>query len=89
MTMAHERTRALVNAVELLRELRYADDTPVSIREKLIGILRHLPEASAIELEAKRQFHDREKTAWLLPTDFYERPHSAPLLEPQHELPRR
>lgn len=46
MTMAHERTTALVNAVEFLRELRYASDTPVGMREKLIGILRHLPAQS-------------------------------------------
>lgn len=79
MTMAHERTRALINAVEFLRELRANDETPAGMREELIGILRHLPEARAIELEAKRQFHDRGKTAWLLPTDIHQRPDSAPV----------
>ncbi|MDO8455310.1 MAG: BPSL0761 family protein [Burkholderiaceae bacterium] len=78
MTMAHERTKALINAVEFLRELRAANEAPADMREKLIGILRHLPEASAIELEAKRQFRDRGKAAWLLPTDIYHRPDSAP-----------
>jgi len=69
MTMPHERTRSLVNAMEFLRELRYAADTPASMREQLIGILRHLPTARAIELEALRQSAERGQAAWLLPME--------------------
>lgn len=67
--MPHERTKALINAVEFLRELRYATDTPASMRDQLVGILRHLPTARAIELEALRQSSERGQVAWLLPIE--------------------
>lgn len=76
MTMPHERTRALIAAVEFLRELRYHADTPPGMRDQLIGILRHLPEPRAIALEAERQLRQQlesKKLSWLLPADYYER----------------
>ncbi len=71
MTMPHERTKALIAAVEFLRDLHCAPETTADMRDQLVGILRHLPEARAIELEAKRQRHERGQSAWLLPPDFY------------------
>lgn len=96
MTMGNERTRALVHAVEFLRELHCAADTPAEMRQRVHGILRHLPEPRAIELEAKRQFYERGRgpAAWLLPTDiydkldFYERSRSEFMLKHQHEPPK-
>lgn len=52
MTMPNERTRALINAVGFLRDLHCAPETPAGMRDQLVGILRHLPEGRAIELEA-------------------------------------
>lgn len=80
MTMPHERTRSLMDAVEFLRELQCLDDLPKGVRDQLVGILRHLPEARAIELEAKRQLHRQEKngeSSWLLPTNYYDLPRSS------------
>lgn len=74
--MPSERTRALIAAVELLRELRYHADTLPGMRDQLMGVLRHLPEARAIALEAERQLkqqQDSGRLSWLLPVDYYER----------------
>lgn len=77
MTMPSERTRALVAAVEFLRELQSQADLPKSLLDQLVGILRHLPEARSIELEAKRQLHRQEssgESSWLLPVNYYDMP---------------
>lgn len=79
MTMPSERTRALMSAAEFLQELRLGTDTPDAIRAQAISVLRHFPNASSIELEAKRQLRRQQedtKEAWLLPVDYYERPKS-------------
>lgn len=44
MTMPHERTRALRQAGELLRELQNRPGLPQDIRNRLVGVLRHYPE---------------------------------------------
>lgn len=79
MTMPSERTRALIWAAEFLQELRSGADTPDAIRAQAISVLRHFPNASSIDLEAKRQLRRQQegtKEAWLLPVDYYERPKS-------------
>ena len=79
MTMPSERTKALMSAAQFLQELRLGTDTPDAIRAQAISVLRHFPNASSIELEAKRQLRRQQegiKEAWLLPVDYYERPKS-------------
>ena len=75
MTIPSERTRALILAEQFLQKLRLSDDTPESIREYAIGVLRHFPSVSEIEFEAKYQMKTREdllKQAWLLPVDYHD-----------------
>ena len=79
MTMPSERTRALLAAAEFLQELRCGTDTPAAIRAQTVSVLRHFPNASSVELEAKRQLQRQQeggKSSWLLPVDYYERPKS-------------
>jgi len=60
MTMPVERTRALRQAGELLRELHRRQDIPEDIRRWAEGVLRHYPEEWQLRLLAQewhRQGH--------------------------------
>ena len=76
MTIPSERTRALILAEALLRELSLKNDVPESVRSKVVGVLRHFPSKNDIEFEAEYQMKTRQdvlKQAWLLPVDYYDR----------------
>lgn len=53
MTTPYERTRALRQAGELLRELQKQQDLPQDIRNRLAGVLRHYPEEWVLRLMAE------------------------------------
>lgn len=53
MTTPNERTRALRQAGELLNQLHERKDVPEDIRRQALGLLRHYPEAWAINLMAE------------------------------------
>lgn len=81
MTMPSERTRALIWAAEFLREVRHRSDMPDDIRRQAHTILRHYPEVSSIESQARIQEHyslksELRSTPWLLPADYYDRKNS-------------
>lgn len=78
MTMPSERTRALIWAAEFMREVRHRPDVPDDLRAQAHIILRHYPETSSIESQARLQEHYQKQTGmggstWLLPVDYYDR----------------
>ena len=60
MTIPYERTRALIEAYELLRRLQDPQDTPRAprwLREEARKLLRHYPTYATIELAHKALPH--------------------------------
>jgi hypothetical protein len=60
MTMPNERTRALLFAYELLKDLQYpakTPDVPDDVRDRARHVLRHYPDQSVIELIAHQETH--------------------------------
>lgn len=53
MTMPHERTRALVQAGELMQDMLLRDDVPEDLRKQLRVVLRHYPDARIVQVMAK------------------------------------
>lgn len=53
MTMSHERTRALVQAGELMQDMLLRDDVPEDLRKQLRVVLRHYPDARIVQVMAK------------------------------------
>lgn len=63
MTMPHERTRALRQAGELLRDLLQRQD----IRNRLQGVLRHYPEEWLLQFMAEEWPRTGDSTFGLAP----------------------
>lgn len=53
MTMPHERTRALVQAGELMQDMLLRDDVPEDLRKQLRVVLRHYPDTRIVQFMAK------------------------------------
>lgn len=62
MTMPNERTRALLMAGDLLRELLNSEDLPEEIRRQIVVVLRHYPESDDIAHQVR---HITAITRWL------------------------
>lgn len=75
MTTPEERTRALVWAGDLLREIRANDMSTDKIRRRITSVLRHYPSEEEIERLARR---DRESAV------FARSALDGPLLVPWH-----
>lgn len=67
MTMPHERTRALRQAGDLLRELQQRQDMPQDIRNRLQGVLRHYPEDWQLHFMAEEWQRTGDSTFGLAP----------------------
>lgn len=65
MTMAHERTRSVVQTPDFLQELAKDTSLPESVRYQAKHLLRHYPTAEAISLAGRVEERSRQELSLL------------------------